>query len=326
MKLFIKEYKGYIFVYYTGLIITLFYCNMMKFIGLKEILYLLLFNTFIISCFIIYKYLKTKKVYDFLESDMKTLDESFIDLGKSDLGKSILATLEQQYELYTSSLEEYNKKHEDHLTFINHWIHQMKTPLSVINLQLEEYEGEEISSEIRQEVERLDKGLNMALYFARLEEFQKDFVIEKVNLYEEVVSIVNKEKRLFIRNKIIPKVELDKEVKVYTDRKWIKFVIEQIIVNGVKYSKNSGRYLTISSEENNEYILLHIIDEGIGICRKDIKRVFDLFFTGENGRKYGESTGIGLYIAKKVCDNLGHTIKIESQEEKGTKISLLFKK
>lgn len=326
MKLFIKEYKGYIFIYYLSLIITLFYCNMMKFIGFSEIKYLLLFNTFIISCFIIYKYLKTKKVYDFFESNMNTLDESFIDLGKSDLGKNLSSTLEKQYELYIGALEESNKKHEEHLTFINHWIHQMKTPLSVINLQLQDYEGEEIASEIIQEIDKLDKGLNMAMYFARLDEFQKDFVIEKINLYDEVISVINKEKRLFIRNKIIPKMILNKEVQVYTDKKWIKFVIEQILINGVKYSKNQGKYLTISSEESDKYILLHIIDEGIGICKKDIKRVFDLFFTGENGRKYGESTGMGLYIVKTVCDNLGHIIKIESDEKKGTKISILFKK
>ena len=155
---------------------------------------------------------------------------------------------------------------------------------------------------------------------------RKDFVIEKVNLYEEVTSIINKEKRLFIRNKIIPKVQLNKEVEVYTDNKWIKFVIEQIIINGVKYSKNYGKYLTITSEESDEYISLHIIDEGIGICKKDIKRVFDLFFTGENGRKYGESTGMGLYIVKTVCDKLGHIIKIKSEEGKGTMLSILFKK
>lgn len=326
MKLFIKEYRGYIFTYYISLIITLFYCNMMNFIGFSEIFYLLLFNTFIISCFIIYRYLSTKKVYDFFEKNMATLDDSFIDLGKSNLGKNLSSTLEKQYELYISSLAESNKKHEEHLNFINHWIHQMKTPLSVINLQLQEYEGEEIATEVGTEIDKLDKGLNMAMYFARLAEFQKDFVIEKINLYEEVINIINKEKRLFIRNKIIPKVQLNKDLEVYTDKKWIKFVIEQIIINGVKYSKNYGKYLTITSEESNKYISLHIIDEGIGICKKDIKRVFDLFFTGENGRKYGESTGMGLYIVKTVCDNLGHTIQIKSEEKKGTMLSILFKK
>jgi signal transduction histidine kinase len=202
----------------------------------------------------------------------------------------------------------------------------MKTPLAVINLQLQDYEGEEIFLEIGQELDKLDKGLNLAMNFARLEEFQNDFVIEKINLYDEIMIILNKEKRLFIKNRIIPKVDLNEELKVYTDKKWIKFVIEQVIINGVKYSKNYGKYLNLKSRESSEYIILDIIDEGIGICKKDIKRVFDPFFTGENGRKYGETTGMGLYIAKKVCDNLGHIIEIKSEVESGTQISILFKK
>lgn len=326
MKLFIKEYKGYIFIYYLGIIITIIYCSMINFIGLSEILYILLFNTFIIGCFIVYKYIVNKKVYDIFENGISNLDESLMDFGKSDLGKNISSLINTQYDLYLRLLQEYKRKYEDHLTFINQWIHQMKTPLSVINLQLQDYEGEAIASDIYQEIDKLDKGLNMAMYFARLEEFQNDFLVEKVNLYEEVMNIVNKEKRLFIKNRILPKVEVDKKVSVYSDKKWIKFVIEQIINNGVKYSRNYGKYLTIRSRIENDKIILDINDEGIGICKKDIKRVFDPFFTGENGRRYGESTGMGLYIVKRVCENLGHEIKISSEIKKGTKISILFSK
>lgn len=326
MKLFFKELKSYIFIYYLGLIITLIYCNLMSFIETKEILYILIVNTFIISCFAIYKYIKTKKTYKVFEKGINTLEESLLELDNSILGKNISSILNQQYEQYITNLQEQKKIHSEHLTFINHWIHQMKTPVSVINLQLQDYEGEEISYNIQPELDKLDKGLNMAMYFARLEEFQKDFLVEKINIYDEVVDIVNKEKRLFIKNRIIPKVNIDSSLSVYTDKKWIKFVIEQIIINGVKYSKNYGKYLTIKNRENSKYIIIDIVDEGIGIPQKDIMRVFEPFFTGENGRKYGESTGMGLYIVKKVCDNLGHTIEIESELGKGTEVSILFKK
>jgi len=326
MKFFLKEYRWYIFIYYLGLIITLVYCSMMKFISLSEVLYILLFNTFILGCFIVYKYTTTKKIYNIFENGINSLDESLLDLGDSFLGQNVSTILNQQYELYVKNIQEHKRSQDEHLTFINHWIHQMKTPISVINLQLKDYEGEEIASDIQEELDRLNKGLNMAMYFARLDEFQKDFVIEKVNLYNEIMDIVNREKRFFIKNKIMPRVDANKLLKVYTDAKWIKFVIEQVIINGVKYSKNYGKYLTIKSDEDNEYIKLDIIDEGIGISNKDIKRVFEPFFTGENGRKYGESTGMGLYIVKNVCDNLGHRIEIKSEINKGTKISILFKK
>ena len=165
----------------------------------------------------------------------------------------------------------------------------------------------------------------MAMYFARLDEFQKDFSVQKVNLYTEVVDLINKEKRLFIKNMIIPKVELNNDLVVYSDKKWLKFIIEQIIINGVKYSKNYGKYLTIKNRKNDKNIIIDIIDEGVGISRKDIKRVFEPFFTGENGRKFGESTGMGLYIVKTVCDSLGHKVEIKSEIQKGTKVSILFK-
>ena len=200
----------------------------------------------------------------------------------------------------------------------------MKTPVSVINLLLQEYECEETSSNIQQELDKIDKGLNMAMYFARLNQFQKDFSVQEVNLYNEVVELINKEKRLFIKNRIIPKLELEKDLLVYSDKKWLRFIIEQIIINGVKYSKNYGKYLTIKNRKNDKYIIIDIIDEGVGISKKDIKRVFEPFFTGENGRNFGESTGMGLYIVKTVCDNLGHKVEIKSEIEKGTQVSILF--
>ena len=320
MKLFMNEYKGYIFTYYAGLIITLMYCKLMNFIKASEIIYILLFNTFIVSSFIIYKYITTKRAYEVFEKGIENLDESILDLGKSPIGKNVSNMLNQQYNQYRLKIQEQNKIHNDHLTFINHWIHQMKTPVSVINLLLQEYEGEEVSSNIQQELDKIDKGLNMAMYFARLDQFQKDFSVEKVNLYNDVIELVNKERRLFIKNRIIPKVELDKDLVVYSDKKWLRFIIEQIIINGVKYSKDYGKYLIIKNIENSEYIIINIIDEGIGIPKKDIKRVFEPFFTGKNGRKFGESTGMGLYIVKKVCDNLGHRVEIKSEIEKGTRV------
>ena len=187
-----------------------------------------------------------------------------------------------------------------------------------------EYEYEEVSSNIQKELDKIDKGLNMAMYFARLNQFEKDFSAQKVNLYNEVVKLINKEKRLFIKNRIIPKVELEKDLVVYSDKKWLRFIIEQIIINGVKYSKNYGKYLNIKNRENGKYIIIDIIDEGVGISKKDIKRVFEPFFTGENGRNFGESTGMGLYIVKTVCDNLGHKVEIKSEIEKGTQVSILF--
>jgi len=201
----------------------------------------------------------------------------------------------------------------------------MKTPLSVIQLLLQEYSGEEKAQDIEEEVNKLYKGLNMAMHFARMNYFQKDFVIERISLRQLVLNTVNEEKKIFIKNRIIPRIEINEDIEVYSDVKWIKFVLDQLIINGVKYSKGTGKELIIKALENGKEIKLSVIDEGIGIPRKDIKRVFDLFFTGENGRRYGESTGMGLYISKEVCKNLGHEMEIESTVNEGTKVKIKFR-
>jgi len=124
----------------------------------------------------------------------------------------------------------------------------------------------------------------------------------------------------------MPKVEIDKSIQVYSDSKWLKYILEQVITNAVKYSRDKGKYITINTSENDEYVKLNIIDQGVGILKKDINRVFDLFFTGHNGRKFGESTGMGLYIVKKVCEYLQHEVFIESKVNEGTEVTIAFKK
>ncbi|WP_438651990.1 sensor histidine kinase [Romboutsia sp.] len=298
----------------------------MNFMNINEAMYILLFNTFIIGSFLGYKYYKEKRVYNLFENNLENLDYSFVDLGNGLVGQNISNLLKHQHNLYEFNSQTQDKIYKEHLEFINQWIHQMKTPVSIINLQLQDDEGEEIAENIQSEVEKINKGLNMAMYFARLGEFQKDFVIDKINLYQVVMECVNEEKRLFIKNRIMPKVEIDYNIYVYTDSKWLKFIINQLITNGIKYSKNYGKYLTIKSVDESNYVTLSVIDEGIGIVKKDIKRVFEPFFTGENGRIFGESTGMGLYIAKKVCDNLCHNIEIKSEKEKGTEVTIKFTK
>lgn len=325
MKLFLKDNKGYIIIYFISLLITLTYINLLGSLNVKESFYISIVNTFILITFLCVRYYKHRKIYTLLNKKIDNLNQSVINLGNSVLGEAISDILKQMNNLYSINIIDKNKKHQEHLMFINQWIHQMKTPLSIIQLKMQEDEGERHLEEIREDVYKLNKGLNMAMYFARLDSFEKDFVIEKISLYDLVIGKVNEEKTMFIKNRIKPVVEIDKNIKIYSDFKWIKFILEQLIINGIKYSRDVGKELIIKAEENFEYVKLTIIDQGIGISKKDVRRVFDAFFTGENGRKFGESTGMGLYIVKKVCDNLGHGISIESNLGFGTIVTVKFK-
>ena len=117
-----------------------------------------------------------------------------------------------------------------------------------------------------------------------------------------------------------------KDLKISTDKKWLEFIINQIINNSIKYKKDKDSYIKISAFEQSEKKVLEIYDNGIGIPSRDLKRVFEKSFTGSNGREKVKSTGMGLYIVKKLCDKLGHNIKIESKEKEYTKVTLEFGK
>lgn len=326
MKLFLKHNKGYIAIYFLSLILTIIYSNLNGFIGLSEIIYIFMFNTFILLCFLAFRYYQNRQLYRLLESGVTELNDVFLDFGNSDLSQSISQLLKKLHSLYKAQIQKGDKLHEEHLRFINQWVHQMKTPLSVIQLQLQEFEGEEKYDNMQEEVNKLKEGLKMVLYFARLDSFQKDFLVERISLKQLVRDTVNEEKKIFIRNRIIPRIEIDENIEVYSDAKWLKFVLGQLIINGVKYSKGKGKELIINASENEKEIWLNVIDKGIGIPVKDIKRVFDPFFTGENGRKYGESTGMGLYIIKEISRKLEYEVEIQSTVNEGTMVTMKFKK
>lgn len=326
MNLFFRDNKGYIITYFFSLILTLMYSNLNGFIGINEIVYIFIFNIFILVCFLAIRYYKNRQLYKLLKSGIYDLNQVFLKFDSGVLSQSISDVLKQLHSLYKAEIEKIEDCHIEHLKFINLWVHQMKTPLSVMQLKLEEYEGEEKYDNMQEEVDKLKEGLNMAMYFARLDSFKKDFLVENVYLKKLTRDVINEEKNMFIKNRIIPRIYIDESIQVCSDAKWLGFILGQIIVNGIKYSRGKGKELIIKALENEKEIKLSIIDKGVGIPSKDIKRVFDSFFTGENGRKYGKSTGMGLYITKEVCKNLGHKVEIESTVNEGTKVIIKFKK
>lgn len=324
MSLFMKEQTSYLVVFYFSVLLSTFYCVLASDFTLLDVLYVFLFNSFILLVFLSWKYVKTKDIYRLLTSKFTAIEETSLEHGDSFWGQHISSILKQQYRLYEKNLHRINQNHQEHLTFINQWVHQMKTPLSVIRLQLEAHAGEPYVHGMSEEVYKLEKGLNLALYYARIDAFEKDFVIERTYLKPLILDSISQDKKLFIKNNILPKVNVSDTIEVYTDVKWLKFVIEQLLSNGIKYSKGKGKYLTISAVQTKEHTVLEVKDEGIGIHAKDIRRVFQPFFTGDNGRIFGESTGMGLYLAEKICENLNHKISIQSEVNQGTTVSILF--
>ena len=263
-----------------------------------------------------------RKFYKRLTSQISRLDEVFEALDPSPVSAALSDLLKVQHRLYINDLRQQEKKRNDHLTFINQWVHQMKTPLSVIELIIQDREDEQMTS-IQEETDKLEKGLEMVLYAARVEVFEQDFHVQPVSLKSTIDQAIRENKRLFIKNQVYPDVHLSPTI-VESDEKWLEFVFNQIITNAIKYSAEKGQKVYIYDEKDEKGTHLIIRDMGVGIPKTDVKRVFDPFFTGENGRIYRESTGMGLYLVKEVCEKLGHEVEIESVQGEGTLVKIHF--
>ncbi|MCY7877193.1 HAMP domain-containing histidine kinase [Bacillus spizizenii] len=245
------------------------------------------------------------------------------------LWTKMINALGQQYE---GRLLQYINQQKQHYIFTNQWVHHMKTPVSVISLMIQEGKNGTSSSfptfleELEDENERFRHGLDMMLQTARLEEFAFDVRPQTFNLTELVRSLINQEKRQFIKRRLFPKLHVPPNaIQISSDQKWLSFVVEQILFNALKYSKQgAGDHITIRIEAEGHETRLSIADEGIGIPPQDLPRIFDAFFTGENGRSMTEATGMGLYLAKQVCIRLGHQLYAESKEGAGTVMTIVF--
>ncbi len=221
------------------------------------------------------------------------------------------------------NINEYKKNINEFKEFVEIWIHEVKIPISSLMLKCHNHK-EKYGKDFLSIIRKLDNNIDEVLYYVRSENTEKDFAISEVDLKEVIRNVSIKNKDDLLENNVSFTTNL-KSVKVNTDKKWLEFIINQIINNSIKY-KSDDSVIKISSKEDNEKTVLEIYDNGIGIPSKDINRVFDKSFTGSNGRDKVKSTGMGLYIIKRLCDKLGHNIYIESEEKKYTKVIIEFGK
>lgn len=304
----------------------------------SNIVYALILSLVFLILLISIDYTRKRKFYNAINNglgDNKSLEYIFNipdNISKEhDIYKELLT---KNYMIYENTLDKYKRLNKIQLDFNNRWIHQMKTPISVIKLILENEKDKNIDENtkksyesIEEEIEKLSNGLEMALYALRVNDFGQDFRVEEINILEIVRNVINDNKNAFITNSVYPKIISEEDKRIKSDRKWIKFVVNQVISNSIKYTKvkkDKEKFIKVKVEEESERIILTIEDTGIGIPRQDLDRVFNPFFTGENGRRYKESTGMGLYLTKDIIDRLGHDISIESEEGVGTKVHIVF--
>ena len=199
------------------------------------------------------------------------------------------------------------------------WIHQIKTPITAGKLICDsDIENENIKN-IKKELIYIEDYTNMALSYLKMANHNTDMDISLVNLDDIINPLIKKYAILFISNNI--KLEYKKlNVKVITDSKWCMVVIEQLLSNAIKYTKNGTVSISFNEKEN----YLEIKDNGIGIKDSDLPKIFDKGYSGFNGRQNQKSTGIGLFLVKQILDKLGQKVKLESKLGEGTSVKVYF--
>ncbi|OBZ08995.1 hypothetical protein A8L34_22885 [Bacillus sp. FJAT-27264] len=286
------------------------------------VLYGMLISSVILLLYLCYRYVQHRRLYAVL-SLQHTSDNYLSPLGDSPLPEAVSELMQRMDRQYQEQLNTHVTRMDQHIVFMNRWVHQMKTPLSVIQLTLQDLEDDAATS-IQEEVEQLRKGLEMVIYTSRLDRFEEDFQVEALLLRQIVSAVVSENRRLFIRRGIHAEIRIDPDLSVYSDAKWLMFMLSQLLTNAVNYTSGSGKTVTITAERQGLNTLLMISDQGIGISPEDLKRVFNPYFTGEQGRQYHESTGMGLYLVREICARLGHQVKLESQVQVGTTVQIIF--
>lgn len=278
---------------------------------------------------ITYEYIKKKKYYVYLYNTLQDLEEKYLiseiiydaDFYEGRILKDILIDIDKSM---NENVFKYKLNEIEYKEFIELWIHEVKIPIATSKMIIENNKNK-VTKSISSCIDKIDFFIEQALYYARSNTVYKDYYIKKCKLSDIVNDSIKKNKVSLIENKFEINVH-NLDYSINTDSKWIMFILNQIISNSIKY-KSLNPVIDIYSKKNKDNVILYIKDNGIGIKNSEIERVFDKGFTGSNGRlDYKKSTGIGLYLCKKLCNKLGISINIESKEGAYTIVSLVFPK
>ena len=280
--------------------------------------------------YIIYDFNRRKKFYNKFLNDLDLLDKKYlitemIEKPNFYEGEILYDALYEIDKSMSEKIKEYSLSIADFKEYIELWIHEVKLPLASMNLIIHNHK-ELSDKKIIEQLKRIDDDVEQVLYYVRSENAEKDYLIKETELDRTISNVAMRNKDILLENNIDFEVEVGNK-KVLTDSKWLEFIVNQIVSNSIKYIRDGVEHLIkITAEENSKSIFLKIYDNGIGIEKSDIPKVFDKTFTGNNGRKIETSTGMGLYIAKQLCKKLGHKITIDSKENEYTEVSIIFNK
>ena len=289
------------------------------------ILFLSLFLIFYNILYLILSFLIIKKKYNNIVNLVDNLDDKYLisevlAKPRNIINKAYFYALKSDCKSMNDKIGNLELEKKDYEEYVEAFAHEIKMPISVLSLSLQNSND----NNLLEEVKKIETKVEQMLYYARSEVTEKDYFVKELNLNDILHPILLNYKNNILKNKVSLKIA-PLNYKVYTDEKWLTFIISQIIENSLKYFDKKEKLIEIDALENKNNIVLIIKDNGGGIKESDLKRVFDKGFTGTN-RKKEYSTGIGLYLSKKLCERLNLDINISSIYKKYTKVEIIFPK
>lgn len=314
----IKDYFFKTWRYILFFIVVIFIVNINILIDVDitiskdSLLYMNFIILFIGIIFFVYDFYVFKRKNMEIETRIANCDMNDIDIKISREYRGIVEAVDrvnidnmEKIESLKSEIKEFND-------YVTDWVHQIKIPISILEIMSERLEDKTVSKSMRIELKRIDSLVEKVMYISRSGNYSSDFSFESVNIGKIVRDVIKKNRYMFIIKNI--EIDLkDMNVEVITDRKWISHIFEIILDNACKYSHEGGK-IEIYSDTKDKRVDIHFKDYGEGISISDIGRVFEKGFTGKNGRNRFKSTGMGLYVAKKILNAMGSDIKVESIE------------
>lgn len=323
---YVKDNISYILAFIVYCMIIVCYINAMKANQNISIVIIVISFIFFIITFLM-NYYRKNKYFNNINKLMDGLQEKYLIsevIKKPKRGDELeyYKILKRANKSMLENVTNIKTIQKDYKEYIESWVHEIKIPITSSKLLCENNKSD-TTNKIEEDIEEINNYVEQALFYARLDKVSNDFIIQETKLANVIKSVLLRNKKVMIQNDI--KVELkDINTIVYSDEKWLEFIINQVLINSIKYKNDNNSIISISSMETKENVKLEIKDNGIGIKQSELDRIFDKGFTGTNGRNNKRSTGIGLYLCKKMCEELGMEIKVESKENIFTNIIIII--
>lgn len=323
MKNIFRKYiqKNKVLITLVAIALGLYYYIPIKLYNIAQetIVYPMLLIFILFVCYFYSDYFKMKKKVQKLEIIKKNTNININEIFKKNNIEEKMYT-DIILKLQNDNIKIFNiqKKEIDALNdYYTIWVHQIKTPIAALSFLIENIEDEN-KKKLEAELFKIEQYVELVLSYIRLESKTNDLVAERINIIDITRNVLKKHAVIFINKKIT--IDYDSiNLKVISDKKWLEFILEQLVSNALKYTKQNG-LIKIYTDKNSIYIK----DNGIGITADNLPKIFEQGYTGLNGRQDKKSSGIGLYLTKKAVDKLGHKITISSEVNKGTTVKISF--